>query len=140
MADDLLVASGLTRIRDILAQARRQALQAVNAAMVAAYWHIGREIVEEEQRGQDRAGYGDRLVRELSARLTAEFGKGFSFSHLKLVRQFYLAYRERSPEIGCTVCSLFDSAAVDAPTAPSQHPTPAVGNPLRAELSWSHYG
>jgi predicted nuclease of restriction endonuclease-like (RecB) superfamily len=139
MADDLPVASCLTRIRQILAAARHRALQTVNAAMVAAYWHIGREIVEEEQRGHDRAGYGERLVRELSSRLTAEFGKGFSFSHLKLIRQFYLAYRDRSPEIGYTLCSLFDPASLDARTEPLQQPERAAGTPLRADLSWSHY-
>jgi hypothetical protein len=52
----------LGRIRVILSRARRGALQAVNSAMLAAYWEIGREIVEEEQRGQQRAGYGERLV------------------------------------------------------------------------------
>lgn len=68
-------AATLARIRAILQGARSQALSAVNDAMVRAYWEVGREIVEEEQRGRERAGYGQRLLEELSARLTAEFGR-----------------------------------------------------------------
>ena len=70
------------RIRKILADARCRALRSVNAAMLAAYWHIGREIVEEEQRGKERARYGTELIQELSAKLTEEFGRGFSRANL----------------------------------------------------------
>ena len=85
-------AQTLGRIRDILARSRSQALQAVNAAMVQAYWHVGREIVEEELRGKSRAEYGSRLLSELSRQLTAEFGKGFDRSNLTNIRNFYLAF------------------------------------------------
>ena len=57
--------------------------------MLAAYWYVGRGIVEEEQRGQERAGYGERLIRELSKQLSGQFGTGYSVSNLKLIRQFY---------------------------------------------------
>src|SRR5260370_34368948 len=97
MGESLRAAPGRGRTQEILDQARHGGLQGVNAAMLAAYWHVGREIVEEEQRGRERAGYGERLVRELSAQLTAQFGKGFSVSNLKLIRQFYLTYRDRLP-------------------------------------------
>src|SRR5262245_47547428 len=60
--------------------------------MVAAYWEIGRVIIEEEQRGNDRAEYGRRLVEDLAVRLTAEFGKGFDRSNLWHMRAFYVAY------------------------------------------------
>jgi hypothetical protein len=66
--------------------------QAVNAAMVAAYWEIGRTIIEEEQRGSKRAEYGTSLLLKLSDRLTAEFGKGFDRSNLQQMRGFFLAY------------------------------------------------
>lgn len=85
-------AETLSRIRDILARSRSQALVAVNAAMVQAYWQIGREIVEEEQRGSERAQYGAQLIDLLSARLTAEFGKGFIPRNLRFMREFYLAF------------------------------------------------
>jgi predicted nuclease of restriction endonuclease-like (RecB) superfamily len=80
------------RVKDILDEARSHAFQAVNRAMVAAYWQIGRVIVEDEQAGQRRADYGKRVVSELSARLKAEFGKGFDPSNLSMMRAFYLAY------------------------------------------------
>ena len=82
----------VARVREILERARRQALQAVNAEMVRAYWEIGREIVEEEQRGQARADYGARLIATLAARLTAEFGKGFDERNLRFMREVYRAF------------------------------------------------
>ena len=82
----------LTRVRAILQSARHQALQAVNAEMVQAYWQIGREIVEEEQRGQDRAVYGTHLINELSAALTQEHGSGFVPRNLRYMREFYQAF------------------------------------------------
>jgi predicted nuclease of restriction endonuclease-like (RecB) superfamily len=60
--------------------------------MVLAYWHIGREIVEEEQKGKSRADYGKRLLEVLSERLTEEFGEGFHASNLWNMRQFYQNY------------------------------------------------
>jgi len=98
MADmDTSSAACIARIREILASARSAALRTVNAAMVATYWEIGREIVEEEQRGRERADYGTRLIEILSMELTAEFGKGFGTRNLRFVRQFYVTYRDRRP-------------------------------------------
>ena len=80
------------QIRDILAEARDRAWQAVNSAMVAAYWEVGRVIVEEEQAGQGRADYGRRVLEGLSERLGGEFGKGFDPSNLRNMRAFFLTY------------------------------------------------
>jgi predicted nuclease of restriction endonuclease-like (RecB) superfamily len=81
-------------IRQILRAARQQAYVAVNFAMVEAYWQIGKRIVEEEQQGKDRAGYGKHLITELSHQLSTEFGKGFTETNLWNSRQFYLMFRE----------------------------------------------
>ncbi len=62
--------------------------------MVKAYWIIGQEIVEEEQRGKKREKYEAFILNELSMRLTKELGKGFSLSTLKDIRQFYMAYKD----------------------------------------------
>ena len=75
------------RIRQILESARTGAARSVNTAQVIANWLIGQEIVEEEQRGKKRAGYGEQLLRDLSARLTSEFGKGFSVDNLEMFRR-----------------------------------------------------
>lgn len=83
-------------IRSILEQARGKARSAVNAAMVEAYWLVGQRIVEEEQRGQHKAEYGTRLIEDLSAALTADFGKGFSYANLYNCRQFYLTFPDQS--------------------------------------------
>jgi predicted nuclease of restriction endonuclease-like (RecB) superfamily len=88
-------AAAVARIRDILVRSRNEALQAVNATMVRAYWEVGREIVVEEQRGRGRADYGVRLIETLAERLTTEFGKGFNETNLKYMRQFYVAYPNR---------------------------------------------
>lgn len=82
----------LARVRAILQSSRREALQTVNAVMVHAYWQVGREIVEEEQRGQDRAVYGARLIVELADALTQEYGKGFNARNLWYMKNVYLAF------------------------------------------------
>lgn len=79
-------------IRAVLVAARTTARRAVNDAMVQAYWHIGRLIVEDEQGGERRAEYGAKLLPELAKRLTREFGKGFSAQGLWNYRQFYLSF------------------------------------------------
>jgi len=96
MSDTPLASSGFRqtyeRIKNILSEARAQAYRAINTAMVAAYWEIGRIIVEEQQQGQQRAEYGKNLLVELSKRLSAEFGRGFDRTNLQQMRAFYLAY------------------------------------------------
>jgi predicted nuclease of restriction endonuclease-like (RecB) superfamily len=82
-------------IAQILTEARATAYRAVNSAMVQAYWHIGRLIVEEEQKGKPRAEYGAGLITALSKRLTADFGKGFTETNLKYMRLFYLCFQNR---------------------------------------------
>jgi predicted nuclease of restriction endonuclease-like (RecB) superfamily len=79
-------------IKAILEKARSTAYRAVNVAMVQAYWGIGRVIVEEEQKGAKRAEYGKALIKELSRRLTRDYGQGFTESNLKYMRQFYLTF------------------------------------------------
>lgn len=76
-------------VRSTLASARTKAAAAVNDAMVSAYWEIGRQIAEAQG---DRAEYGKHLMKYLSERLTAEFGKGFTERNLRAMRQLYLAY------------------------------------------------
>ncbi|MCB4764628.1 MAG: PDDEXK nuclease domain-containing protein [Sulfurovum sp.] len=79
-------------IKNILQSARDNAYRRVNFIMVEAYWSIGKQIVEEEQKGEQRATYGKALIKELSIKLTADFGKGFSVQSLWNMRQFYTAF------------------------------------------------
>lgn len=79
-------------IKNILQSARDNAYRQVNFIMLEAYWNIGQQIVEEEQNGKDRAEYGSYLVKELSSKLTKDFGKGFSQRNLRNMRQFYICF------------------------------------------------
>lgn len=82
-------------IKAILEKARGKSFKAVNTAMVQAYWHIGKVIVEEEQHGQNRAEYGKALLEGLSNKLSSEYGEGFNVTNLKYMRQFYLLFPNR---------------------------------------------
>lgn len=82
-------------IRGYVIDAQKQVYSAVNAAMVTAYWNIGKSIYEVCGES-DRAAYGKQVLKYISERLTAEFGKGFSVQGLRNMRQFYLAFPKRS--------------------------------------------
>lgn len=84
--------SAYNNIREILEKARFNVVRAVNSAMVYAYWEIGRVIVEEEQKGEERAEYGAELINNISIRLTQEYGKGFNERNLWYMKQFFLAF------------------------------------------------
>lgn len=81
-------------IRGQIMDAQRQVYRAVNVAMVAAYWHIGKAIFEHCGENE-RAAYGKQVLKYLSERLTAEFGNGFGVRTLRNMRQFYLAFPKR---------------------------------------------
>ncbi len=79
-------------IVELLNTARQAAARNVNALMTASYWEIGRRIVQAEQKGKRRAGYGEQLIERLSLDLTQQFGRGFSARNLEQMRQFYLTW------------------------------------------------
>lgn len=68
----------LGRIAEILVEARTKVTRAIDKTQVLAYWEIGREIVEFEQKGKARAEYGEELIKRLSKDMAEKFGKGFS--------------------------------------------------------------
>lgn len=100
----------ITEIKQVVYNARKHAYQAINSAMVEAYWQIGRRIVEEEQQGNERAAYGKEIIKSLSEELTKEFGKGFSERNIRNFRQFYLGF-----------------------------PDAQIWQTLSAKLNWSHF-
>jgi predicted nuclease of restriction endonuclease-like (RecB) superfamily len=133
------------RVAAILEEARSRVARTVNTAMVHAYWFIGREIVEIEQRGQSRAGYGDELLKRLAAKLSKRFGKGFTLTSLKRMRQFYRAFPRGSalpvelggPEKGAAARHLSE---VSPKGAAARHLSPiASGRLFPPSLSWTHY-
>lgn len=80
--------SGVTELLDA---ARRASVRTVNAFMTATYWEVGRRIVEFEQGGENRAEYGEEVLKRLANDLSAQFGRGFSRQNLQNMRQFYHA-------------------------------------------------
>lgn len=79
-------------IRNIIVLARKSVVRHINSTMILSYWLIGRRIVEEEQKGRNRAAYGERLLERISRELASEFGNGFGEPHLRNCRLFYKAY------------------------------------------------
>ena len=79
-------------IKRLVEQGRNAAYGAVNTVMIETYWRIGRRIVEQEQKGKERAEYGTQLIEMLSVELTKSYGKGFSKRNLHYFRSFYLTF------------------------------------------------
>ena len=124
MALDDVKLTFLQNVSDLLEQAKKNAKTAVNLSMVYTYYEVGKRIFQEEQNGKKRAGYGKYLLKELSDYLSKQFGKGFSVTNLKQMRQFYLTYR--NDQIGQKVSDQFNHL-------------PTVDNGRKFFLSWSHY-
>jgi len=138
-------------IRSLVLSARQSATRGVNLLQVYTNYEIGRRIFEQEQQGANRAQYGKEIVRDLAARLTGEFGSGFSISNLKYMRQFYVAYPGRVPRIGQTASGQFQPFPLPQSLTGNSESSP-IGQTLSGQLdssaaslhrpfalSWSHY-
>ena len=133
----------ITDLASLIEQGRKAAVRYVNTALVATYWLMGRRIVEYEQKGKERAEYGEALLKKISADLTPQFGKGFTERNLGHMRQFYISYQkilntpcaeleEKPQEKAHTVC---------AELAPISQTVSGISETLSRKfcLSWSHY-
>jgi len=114
----------IVEVRNFIRSARHAAASTVSALQVLTNFEIGRRIVEHEQKGQKRAEYGTQLLKELSARLTEEFGKGFSERNLRGFRLFYQTYQQRMPRIWQT------PSAKSRPDRIRQTPSAELSSPL----------
>lgn len=121
-----------TKVIELLNQARQNVAQTINNTMATAYFEIGRMIVEEEQQGKEKAEYGKRVLKELSEKLVVEFGKGFSETNLRQIRNFYLLY-----SIQQTVSAEFKNEEI-AGTAPRKSINQQKLS-AQFKLTWSHY-
>jgi hypothetical protein len=81
--------SVLVELTELIETAKRSAAQSVNSIMTAAYWLIGRRIVAVEQKGKNRAGYGETIINQLACDLISRFGKGFAKSNLYQMRAYF---------------------------------------------------
>jgi hypothetical protein len=137
------LAALIVEVRDLIHSARRGVASVVDTFQVMTNFEIGRRIVEHEQKGAKRAEYEGELLGEVSARLTQEFGKGFSRSNLEYMRKFFLLWRDR-------VASISQQPAGKLPL-PRMQPKPLVKSAIKISqqpagkfsrpftLSWTHY-
>jgi predicted nuclease of restriction endonuclease-like (RecB) superfamily len=116
-------------IAELLEAARRTAARTVNALMTATYWEIGRRIVEFEQEGAARAGYGEQILSKLSHDLTARFGRGFGVDNLQRFRSFFLSYPTES--IHATLSRKLPVLPVRSQTPPGKSPSGKAESPIR---------
>jgi predicted nuclease of restriction endonuclease-like (RecB) superfamily len=136
------------RVTEIIEGARGHVARTVNSAMVQAYWLIGREIVEVEQQGKKRAGYGEQVIQGLAERLTTQFGAGYSVRSLRRIRQFYLTYPSGSAvPAGLGGPEKRPAALAESTVRRPREKRPTVlaesrptGAPMfPPSLSWAHY-
>jgi len=120
----------VSRIEEIHSALQQRAVAAVDAAFVIRNWLIGRRIVEYEQKGADRAVYGERLMPQL-AEAFAGRSRGFSLSNLKLMRQFFLTY----PQKGQTLSGFLESGGQQGKKGQTASGQWHDSFPL----NWSHY-
>jgi predicted nuclease of restriction endonuclease-like (RecB) superfamily len=136
------------RITTILDRAQGQVVRTVNHCMVISYWLIGREIVEEIQQGEERAGYGKQVVSELSQRLNEKYGSGFSVTSLKYFKSFYLVYPDRILLKGRQMGDLIEDPIEESTISRHSGDLLDIDHPIAVKesgdgfserLTWSHY-
>jgi predicted nuclease of restriction endonuclease-like (RecB) superfamily len=131
----------IAEVRNLIQSARRGVSSVIDTFQVMTNFEIGRRIVEHEQKGEKRAGYGKELLKSLSARLTEEFGRGYSEDNLTLMRKFYLVFTDRF-QISETVSRKLNNR--EKSQTPFAELTPvgiseSVSRKSPFTLSWSHY-
>ena len=114
-------------IIELLKNAREEVKKTIDNTMTYTYYEIGRRVVEEEQRGKERAEYGKEIIKKLSTLLTNKFGRGFSKSNIEQMRKFYLIYSKAQTVSG----ELINDEKNDG--------TLTINSEKGLNLSWSHY-
>jgi predicted nuclease of restriction endonuclease-like (RecB) superfamily len=118
----------LTGVVSLIEQSRVAAVRSVNAVLTSTYWLVGQRIVEHEQSGSRRAGYGQQLLKRLAGDLTSHLGRGFSERNLEQMRLFYLAWPNTQ-----TVSAKSPTASISKTVSAKSDFGP------RFDLPWSHY-
>jgi predicted nuclease of restriction endonuclease-like (RecB) superfamily len=140
----------LTGVTKLLEEARHASARSVNEILTVTYWEIGRRIVEYEQKGSEKPGYGEEIIYRLGLDLTHRFGRGFSRRNLFLIRSFYLTYRERMQTPSALSQKGKETRISSKKVARIVQTVSALSSPLtlleisqnvsgKFPLSWSHY-
>ena len=131
----------LGRIVRILVEARTKVVREINKAQVLAYWEIGEEIVEFEQKGKAKAEYGEELIVKLAKDMTEKFGRGFSERNLRNMRAFYLNFPIRQT----LSAKSLEEQKLQRPSGKSvtlsrkSEISRTLSDKFEPMLSWSHY-
>lgn len=127
--DDTELQKLCTESVELIHYAKNLVVKHINTVQIMTYYSLGRWIVETQQKGEKRAKYGDEVIKRLSERLQAEFGRGFAEGSLKYARKFYITYANRISE---TLFSLFaiEKSQTVFDFFEKEHPF---------IVSWSHY-
>ena len=112
---------------NLLKDAREKVKKTIDNTMTNTYYEIGRIIVEEEQKGNERAEYGKEIIKKLSMILTNEFGRGFSKSNIEQMRKFYLTYSKTQTVSG------------ELRKNEKKVGLLTIDNKKELKLGWSHY-
>ncbi len=126
------------QVAELIRKSRDYVRTAVNTAMVYTYYGIGQHIVENEQQGQNRAQYGKAVLKELSKRLTKEFGPGWSVDTLENARKLFLVYSKSEPVVRKSIKEL-PSGENSAPTVRKSALIAQGTKDPSFVLPWSHY-
>ncbi len=139
----------IAEVRELIVSARNAAASTVNTLQVMTNFEIGRRIVEHEQKGEKRAEYGVKLLEALSAQLTEEFGRGFSVTNLKLMRQLFVGFRTRIGQQAIDQFRIQQTPSVDLAQPSKGQQAPGQSGIVQISeqatrispftLSWTHY-
>jgi hypothetical protein len=140
----------LDKIANILVEARTKVVREINKAQVLAYWEIGREIVDFEQKGKARVEYGEELIKRLSEDMTEKFGKGFSGMYLRNMRRFYLEFPTQIQQTLSVKSQKFQTPSGKSETVSRKSSiqqtvsgkfqiSRTLSDEFEPMLSWSHY-
>lgn len=126
-------------VSKLIDEARKHLKTTIDTTMVYTYYGVGKYIVEDEQQGETRAAYGKTVLKRLSVRLTEKYGKGWSYSNLRQIRQFYMVYSDLTDSV-CQIHDRNDRQCLSNSQATKLHQL-EKGNTVAPKftLSWSHY-
>ena len=127
----------LEQVRELILSARGTVARGVDLVQVHTNFEIGRRIILQEQKGKNRAAYGEEVIKELAQKLTIEFGDGFSERNLAYMRSFFLSYKNRLPILQSTTAKLGAPNKFQSVTGKLQSTTAKSSAPFT--LSWTHY-
>lgn len=120
------------KISHLIEQARVHIATTVKISEVYTKYYIGQYIIENEQAGAQRAEYGKKVLKKLSALLNERFGKGWSVDTLEYCRKLFLMY-SKSATVLRKSDRLEKSATAFRIFGESGQPVPNFS------LTWSHY-